>query len=376
MVFATMAVLVGASIVAAERGVDVTHDPLSWMPKGDPTVKAIDDLDEHIGGSIDMSLLIKPTSELGMKDRALLLALARLDNEIRAYRHPSAGAIVGNSVSVLDVVRETNRALHNGDAEHYGIPKTQRAIQDALFVFESAGRDELHRLATPTLDKGHLSFQIQWLDATAYRGFLDHVDAAIRSNIDPSVATVDGTGAIYTVVGVVSKLIDDLLRSFGVAFLAITGLMVLLFRNVKLGLIAMIPNLLPIVLILGVMGLVGIPMDLNNLLIASLVIGIAVDDTIHFFHHFKMRLDATGDREASLTHSLRFAGRAMASTSMILCVGFLVYTGAHMTNLVRFGLLVAIAAVFALVVDIVLGSALIRAFYRTPGASNEESPSS
>ena len=162
---------------------------------------------------------------------------------------------------------------------------------------------------------------------------------------------------------VVTTLLDDLLRSFGVAFIVITFLMIGMLRDIKLGLLAMVPNLLPIALILGVMGLTGIPIDLNNLLIGSIALGIAVDDTIHMLHHFGTAFRRTGDRELAIHESMRHAGRAMFSTSVLLIVGFGVYQFSTIVAVKRFGILIVATIATALVVDLSLGPALLRTFY-------------
>ena len=141
-------------------------------------------------------------------------------------------------------------------------------------------------------------------------------------------------------------------------------MMVLMLRNLRLGMIAMVPNLMPIVAIMGLMGLIGVPIDMSNLLIASIAIGIAVDDTIHFLHHFQVYYQAEGDVEGAISHSFRHSGRAMVSTSVILAMGFCVYITAQMSNLGRFGMLVALTVVFALLCDLFFAPALLRATYR------------
>ena len=126
---------------------------------------------------------------------------------------------------------------------------------------------------------------------------------------------------MFCVFTVVSALLADLIRSFGVAFVAITIVMILLLRDIKLGLISMVPNLLPVISVMGVMGFSGIPLDTANLIIASIVIGIAVDDTIHFLHQFRVHLANYGDVDLAIDHAFTHTGRAMAVTSLLLVMG-------------------------------------------------------
>ncbi len=101
----------------------------------------------------------------------------------------------------------------------------------------------------------------------------------------------------------------------------------------------MIPNFLPIVLGLGVMHWVGLPLDLMSILVGSIALGLAVDDTIHFFHNFQRYLQETGNPEEAVRRTLNTTGRAMLFTSIVLSIGFFSYTISEMNNLFSFGLI-------------------------------------
>ena len=365
----TLAVAVGLVIVAGfgASTLSVYHDPLSWVPEGDPTKTAFQVMDEEIGGAATIQLLIESDTEHGMKDVELLRGLEKLEAHIRGYDYPHADAdfvLVGSSVSLLDIVRETNRALHGGDQTYYRIPETQEAVNGTLFLFENSGPDQLRRMASADLSVSQMTIRVRWLEATSYGPLTAHVQEGIDQFL-AGRATVRTTGAAFTLFTTVSSLIWNLLRSFSVALLVITIFMMLLLRDVKLGLISMVPNLIPVLMIMGFMAFVGIPIDMNNLLIASIAIGLAVDDTIHFLHHYKVHFDRFGDVEEGLAHSFRHSGRAMVTTSIILSVGFFVYLGATLANLQRFGMLIGLTIIIALLVDIIVGPALIRTLFRS-----------
>ena len=157
------------------------------------------------------------------------------------------------------------------------------------------------------------------------------------------------------------------MKSFGVAFVVITLIMMVLLGGLKLGCIAMVPNLMPIVVIMGLMGLTDIPIDMSTLLIASISIGLAVDDTIHFLHHFRVNYEVSHHLESAIRRSMTHSGRAMVSTTLILTLGFFTYMGANMANISRFGFLVGTTALLALLIDLFFAPALLRTFYhRSP----------
>ena len=133
----------------------------------------------------------------------------------------------------------------------------------------------------------------------------------------------------------------------------------LLLGSVRLGLIAMIPNLFPIILTLGLMGWTGIPLEMFSLLIGSVALGLAVDDTIHFMHGFRRAYSHTGDVVESVRATLRTTGQALLFTSIVLSLGFFIYVFSDLNNLTNFGILTAFAIVMAFLADVLLAPALM-----------------
>ena len=127
----------------------VWHDPLSPDPRDDSTKETFGVVDRELGGSSNVQLLIE--TKKGIKDIALIQGLERLEKHILAFEHPGPyeEAVCGVT-SVLDFVRETNRALHGGDQGHYKIPETQKELSDILFLFESASPSQLRLMASTT----------------------------------------------------------------------------------------------------------------------------------------------------------------------------------------------------------------------------------
>ena len=355
---------VGIAFVGMSQ-LEVNHNPLIWLGEDHPTTRGVLTMDEHIGGTATVHVLLETEGEYGLKDLELLRRLEKLEAYILNYAHPDSGEEqVTDVISVLDIVRETNRALHDGDQAFYALPETQRAVSDTLLLFENAGPDELRKIATGDLKKSHLTIRMRWIDASSYAPFQTYLDKGVDEIIGDA-AQVRCTGTAYELLSVVGMLIIDMIRSFSGATITILIMMLILLRSFKLGVISMAPNLLPIALILGFMGFVGFAIDLTNLLIGSIVLGIAVDDTIHYLHQFRQAQKVPGTpTDDAISYALDHAGRAMVSTSIILAMGFTVYLASSMVNIQRFGILIALTCVSALVIDIVLVPALLRVVYR------------
>ncbi len=355
--------LVVTVAVAGIAQMKVYHNPVDWLPVDYPARIALEELDVEVGGTAQVNVVLEASGDLGIRDLALLQGLEKLEEHIRSYEHPETGQrIVTGTSSVLDIIKETNRALNNGEQASYRLPDTQRGVSDILLLFESAAPQDLRRLATADLAKSHITVRIKWMDATSYEPFTRWIDQGIREHIG-DLGEARPTGSVYELVTTVGGLIGDLLRSFGAALVSVTIMMILLLRSPVLGLIAMIPNLVPVALVMGFMGFVAIPLDLTNLLIASIVIGVAVDNTVHYMFQWKTAYETGAGTEGSIQHALEHAGRALVGTGLILALGFGVYLLSSMLNIRRFGMLVGSACVFALFTNLVFAPALLRLLF-------------
>ena len=350
------------ALLIATSFLKLYHNPMSWFKSNHPLSVSFDVMDHKMGGSADIHLLIDGSDERGIKDVDLLKSLEKLDHHMQTFQHPKYGKIVGPVLSPLNIVKGTHKALHGGKKEAYRLPDTHRAVADQFFLFENAGPDQLKRLATNDLKRGRVSYRLKWIEANGYQPVADHLEKGIAQFI-PKYAKVQATGTAYSLLSTIGRLIIDLITSFGFAFVVITILLIMQLQSIKLGLIAMIPNLTPILFIMGFMAIVGIPVDMVNLLIASVAIGIAVDDTIHFLHHFRVHFDQYGNVEQAIANSFTHAGRAMVSTTAILGIGFFAFSFATIASVQRFGVLIALTAVVAMLVDLIFTPALLRAFY-------------
>ncbi len=147
--------------------------------------------------------------------------------------------------------------------------------------------------------------------------------------------------------------------SYTYALIIITFLMILLIGKLRIGLLSMVPNLAPIIITLGIMGFFGIPLNLFTMLVGNIAIGLAVDDTIHFFHNFRRYFEQSGDVKSAIHETLHTAGRAMLITSCVLSIGFFIFMFAQMNNVSNFGLLTGIAIMLALLADYFISPALM-----------------
>jgi predicted RND superfamily exporter protein len=171
-------------------------------------------------------------------------------------------------------------------------------------------------------------------------------------------------GRIFT------AMILSMTKSYTLALLIVTPLMVLLLGSLRGGLIAMIPNLIPIVLTLGLMGWLGFPLDFATMMIGAIILGVAVDDTIHFVQNFQRFYRESGDPEGAVRRTLETTGRAMLFTSIVLAAGFFIWTLATMASVVNLGVFAGFAVIAAFLADVLVAPALMMLFQRRMAATN------
>jgi predicted RND superfamily exporter protein len=192
----------------------------------------------------------------------------------------------------------------------------------------------------------------------AFPALLDELRSSFREILGGDVE-LELTGGVVLFTSVFNGVIRSMASSYVFALLVITPLMVALIGDLRRGLAAMIPNLVPIYLVLALMGWTGIPLDASTLLIGGVILGLAVDDTIHFMHKWGRYYADTGDARFAVHETLATTGTAMLFTSLVLVCGFAVMLAAYMTNAYWFGLLAGFATGTAFLADIVLGPALM-----------------
>jgi predicted RND superfamily exporter protein len=347
--------LIAFSVMGALQ-IEFAHDPISWFPEDNRFRIANDVINDELRGAMFLEVLVDSGRDDGIQDPELL---DRLD-KIRQYGEALLvqDVKVGKTISIVDVVKETNRALNENLDEFYRIPEDRLLVAQELLLFENSGSDDLEDLVDSRFSMARMTLKVSMADAIQYQAFIEHIDGKFSEILD-GTAELRFTGIMKIVGDTINAVIMSMAKTYVVAFAIITPLMVLLIGRVRIGLVAMIPNLTPIIITLGLMGWTGIPLDAFTLLVGSIAIGLAVDDTIHFMHHFRHYYEATGSVSQGISETLRSTGQALLYTSLVLSSGFFIYMLASMQNLFYFGLLTGLTILLAFLCDVILAPALI-----------------
>jgi len=196
------------------------------------------------------------------------------------------------------------------------------------------------------------------VDALVYPDFIDEIRSS-WSTILGADLEFELTGGAMLFTRVFEAVIYSMARSYVFALAVITPLMIVLIGNLRRGLVAMIPNLIPIYVVLAFMGFADVPLDAGTLLIGGVIIGLAVDDTIHFMHRFGRYYEDSGDVHYAVHETLATTGTALLFTSLVLASGYAVFLLSYMQNTFWFGALCLLGTVTAFMADILLAPALM-----------------
>ncbi|BEH13602.1 efflux RND transporter permease subunit [Marinobacter shengliensis] len=195
---------------------------------------------------------------------------------------------------------------------------------------------------------------------------LDRIHNHLTTELGYAPERVQLSGMTVMYNNMLQSLFDSQIKTIGVVFAAIMVMFLILFRSLKLALIGMAPNLIAAGSVLGLMGWLGIPLDMMTITVAAITVGIAVDDTIHYIHRFKTELAKDGDYLATMHRCHRSIGQAMFFTSLTIISGFSILVLSNFIPTIYFGLFTGFAMFMALVGALTLLPRLIILFKPFP----------
>ena len=346
--------LIAVSIIGYSL-VEVETNWVKRLKAKHPARQAHEYVDSHMGGSMSIEIMLDTGRKDGVKDPEFLQQVEALQNHID--KHP----LTRKTTSIIDHLKKMRKAMHENTAEYYSLPKTRSQVSQYLFLYETSGGKEMDKLISFNYDIAHINARTESLGTKEIYEYMNYIKSFVKEDINPSIE-VKYTGGMGLVRGISEHIKSSQQISFSMAFLAITIMMVLVLRSFKLGLISMIPNVFPVIISLGFIGYSGIPLSIPLMMMSAVIIGVAVDDTIHFFSRYRLEFSRLGGYEQALKATLMTVGRPITFTTITLVVGFSVYTLSNTYSLIHFGLMAGFAFIWALLADFFLAPAMLLLF--------------
>jgi hypothetical protein len=339
---------VGMFFAAGIFGIRVETNPLEYFRKGTPVARNFDDIYRDLSGSFPVHVVMDSQVKDNFEDPEHLRQILRLQEFLEGLSG------VDKAVSFADYLKLVNYATNRYDPAYYSLPQEGFEIRMLINNFKSLlGDDLLAGFMSPDFSSANI---LLFTHLSGSRDFLrtrDAILAHVRENF-PRGILWDVTGFGMVMAASSHLLIEGQVKSLSLTMALIFGVMLLLFLSGKVGLIAIVPNAFPIVVGFGFMGWFGIHLSMVTAMIASIAIGLAVDDTIHYLVRYNREFKKDLDKDRSFRDALRGVGAPIIFTTLTVCIGFAVLVFSSFKPTAFFGLLMVVTMISALVADLIL----------------------
>ena len=354
---AVLAVSVALSLVALlgirDLRVDTNH--ISFFSKDHPLGQSARVVDDELSGIYSFQILLEgPPDSLSTPDT--LRRMDRLEEELRKLPN------VKKVRSVADYVRRVNKELHEGDPAADIVPADASTVAQELFVFTlgGEGRHELERVVASDYSSAQIDVKLRAMDSNLVLALIERTDALSAATFAGTgiTATTTGSGRLFSTLD--HYLVSSQISSFGTAFFTVFAVIFIIFRSVRFGFLTIAPNVLPVLAVLGVMGFLGISMNIATVMVASVALGVVDDDTIHFINRYRREVAAGAGTDEAIEASTVHEGRASLTTAIINSLGFGVLMFSEYKPTAWFGGLLGLTMTVAFLAEVFILPATIK----------------
>ena len=328
-----------------------------------------DFMDERLSGNTGLEYSLEASVEGGVTDPLFLAEVSQFASWLR--EQPS----VRHVAVITDTFRQLNKSMHGDDPAAYRIPESRELAAQYLLLYELSLPEGLN--LNNQIDRSRSATRVTISAKTLYSQDVLDLNARAAAWLEenaPHVASVNSTGpsALFAYIG--QRNIRAMLVGTLVVLLAISAILLFALRSLRLGLISIVPNLVPAVLGFGVWGLTVGQVGLSLSVVVAMTIGIVVDDTVHFLAKYRRaRREYGHGPEEAVHYAFDTAGRALFTTTVVLVAGFLILLFSPFVPTAQVGILTAMIIGFALIADLTLLPALLTALDRRPAEQGARS---
>ena len=342
IVVLTVVLVVGSLI--GSYFLKVNTDFISYFPERSFIRQRTLDLHKSLAGAVTFYVVVETGREDGVKQPELLRKIVGLQEFLNGTGQ------VDKSVSVADYVKKMHREMNNGDPKFEQIPETSNLVAQYLLVLD--GKD-LAKYVDSAYSTANIVVRHNVTSSWELTALLKRLDEHIAQNFPKGVA-VAYTGEGILINNAADFMAINEVTSFSSTFVIIGLLHSLLFMSLKAGFLSLIPNVIPILFNFGLMGLLGIPLNTGTALIATIAIGIAVDDTVHHMVRYSRELNEHHDQKIAMFNTMKAQGQPIIYVSLALAGGFVVLVLSNFVPTFYFGILSALVMLVACGTELVI----------------------
>lgn len=346
-----VAVIALAAILAMPQilKVQTESDLLKFFDQSHPLTRSTQLIESRLVGVTALEIVVDGPARDAFKDSDRLKMLKSVQDWVETLPE------VDRAVSMADIVEEMHWAFNGEDAASRTIPGDNKLLSQLLLIYD--GKD-LQELVNNEYQRTRILLNVNVHGANAIQSVTQKIQAHLNTVNAPGITwQISGNGRLFS--DQEDLLVVGQLHSFLGAFGQIFLIMLILWRSFPSAAISMLPNLAPLAFIFVIMGFTGIHLDMATVLIASVVLGITVDDTIHFLHQYQERREKGHSVTFSLARSFEASGRAVVAISLLLVAQFLLLTSSHFQPTAHFGLLASSGLLAGQIMELIMLPALI-----------------
>jgi uncharacterized protein len=298
-----------------------------------------------------------------LKTPDALRRIDRLGEELRKLPQ------VRKVTSVADYVKRINKELNDGRPEASVVPDDPETIAQELFVFAlgGEGRHELERVVASDFSRAQISIKLRSMSSDVVLEVVEKAEQMARDSFaGTGIRTMaTGSGKLFSILD--HYLVVSQLSSFGMAFVTVFGVIFVVFRSFRFGLLTIAPNLLPVLSVLGLMGHLDISLNVATVMVASIALGVVDDDTIHFINRYRREVAAGATTDEAIVTATTHEGRASLTTALVNTVGYGVLLLSEYRPTAWFGGLLALTMSVAFLAEVFILPAIIKKMPRVYG---------
>jgi predicted RND superfamily exporter protein len=339
------AVLVAVSAVGASRIV-IDIDYFHFSKPNSETSVGLAEVNKRLSGAINFDIIVEGKGAGAIKKPEVMRRIAELQSFAES-RKSANGQGVDRALSVVDFVKHVNRAFHDNDQRHYDLPSDEGVIDELL-----SDRDRLRQFLTPDGRIARILVRSNLSGSQAMAGAIREIEARGRELLPEF--RVFATGTFVMLNRTSDQIAGEQLLSVSIALVTIYLTLSALFGSLRVGFTALVPNLIPILFFFGFMGWRGVELNLTTSLVASMVLGLAVDNSVQFIARFRRAQVETADLREAILESMRLSGRPIIYANVALAATFAIFFFSNFKPIASFGLLSAVTIIGCLIEDLVL----------------------
>ena len=324
------------------------------LPKNQPVTNDFLFFEDNFSGFRPFEIAVSAQGEYTLDDYEVLSAIDQIERYFKQYE------AVKSMTSITTVYKSLNQAYRQNRASAYQFPSDKATFNKYQKQARRLGNDQTGILVSR--DKKHARISAKVLDVGADR--IKEIRAAseqwIADNIDPNLIRTRFTGTGIIIDKNSDYIRDSLLQGLLFAIGVISLIVALIYKNARMLLIALIPNVLPLMIAGAILGFIGTPLEAGVAIVFAIIFGIAVDDTIHLLSKFKLTKDRGYSTEEAIGITLVETGKAISLTTIVLFFGFLSLLLSVNPPAITIGTLISSTLISALVCDLLIIPILLR----------------